>query len=83
MESFFKVKVKVAQSCPTPWDTMNYGLPGSSVHGILQAKTLEGIAIPLSRGSSQPRDGTGVSCIAGRFLTLWITREGPKYILHY
>jgi len=44
--------------------------PGSSVHGILQARILECIAIPFFRGSSQPRDQTQVSCIAGRFFTL-------------
>ena len=40
------------------------------VHGILQARNLEWIAIPFSRGSSRPRDGTQVSCIAGRFFTV-------------
>ena len=44
---------------------------GSSVHGLLQARILECIAIPFSRGSSRPRDGTQVSCIAGRFFTVW------------
>ena len=48
----------------------NY-LPGSSVHGTLQARILEWVAIPFSRGSSQPRDGTWVSCTAGRFFTDW------------
>ena len=48
-------------------------LPGSSVHGILQARTLEGVAIPFSRGSSRPGDQTWVSCMAGRFLTVWAT----------
>ena len=47
---------------------MNYSPPGSSVHGILQARILEWVAVPFSRGSSQPRDQTLVSCIAGRFL---------------
>jgi len=42
---------------------------GSSVHRILQARILEWVAMPSSRGSSQPRDQTGVSCIAGRFFT--------------
>ena len=42
-----------------------YSLPGSSVHGILQARILEWVAMPSSRGSSQPRDGTQVSCVAG------------------
>ena len=67
------VKVKVAQLCLTLCDPMDCSLPGSSVHGILQARILERIAVPFSRGSSQPRDGTQVtlvvSCIAGRFFT--------------
>ena len=46
---------------------------GSSVHGILQARVLERVAIPFSRGSSQPRDWTLISCIAGRFFTVWVT----------
>ena len=47
----------------------------SSVHGILQARILDWVAIPFSRGSSWPRDRTHVSCIAGRFFTIWATRE--------
>ena len=50
-------------------------LPGSSVHGIFQARILEWVAISFSRGSSRPRDGTQVSRIAGRCFTLWATRE--------
>ena len=50
-------------------DAMDCSPPGSSVHGILQARILEWVAIPFSRGSSQPRDRTHVSCIAGRFFT--------------
>ena len=46
-----------------------------TVHGILQARILEWAAFPFSRGSSQPRDQTQVSCIAGRFSTSWATRE--------
>ena len=49
--------------------------PDSSVHGIFQARILEWLAIPFSRGSSQSRDRTQVSCIAGRFLTIWATKE--------
>ena len=60
--------VKVAQSCPTLCDCMDY-----TVHGILQARILEWLAFPFSRGSSQPRDQTQVSRIAGRFLTSWTT----------
>ena len=58
-----KVKVKVAQSCPTLCDSMDL------VHRILQARILEWVAFPFSRGSSQPRDQTQVSCTAGRFFT--------------
>ena len=54
----------VTQSCPTLFDPVDCGLPGSSVHGILQAQILEWVAIPFSRGSSRPRDGTHVSCIS-------------------
>ena len=50
-------------------------LPGSSVHGILQARILEWVAIRFSRGISWPRDWTWVSWIAGRFFTIWATRE--------
>ena len=50
-----------------------------TVHGIVQARILEWVAIPFSRGSSQPRDRTQVSCIAGRFFTSWATREDEEY----
>ena len=50
----------------------------SHVPGILQARVLEWVAVPFPRGSSQPRDWTHVSHIAGRFLTSWATREGLK-----
>ena len=56
-------------------DPMDYSLPGFSVHRILQARILEWVAISFSRGSSQPRNQTWVSCIAGRFFTDWATRE--------
>ena len=58
------VCVLAAQLCPTLCDPMDCSLPGSFVHGILQARILEWIAIPFSRGSSQPRDQTLVSGIA-------------------
>ena len=57
------------KSCLTLCDPMDYNLPGSSVHGILQARILEWVAISSSRGSSWPRDRTWVSCIAGGFPT--------------
>ena len=50
------VKPKVVQLCPALFDPMDCSLPGSSVHGILQARIAEGVVIPFSRGSSQPRD---------------------------
>ena len=61
---------EVAQSCPTLCNPMDCSLPGSSVHGIFQARILEWVAISFSRGSSQPRDQTPVSCIAGRRFTI-------------
>ena len=54
---------KLPQSCLTLCDTMDCSLPGSSVHRILQARILEWVALPSSKGSSQPRDGTCISCI--------------------
>ena len=73
--SSLKVKKKVAQSCPTLCNSMDCSLPGSFVHGILQSRILEWVAMSSSRGSSWPRDQTWVSCIAGRFFTIWATRE--------
>ena len=66
---------EVAQSYPTLCDPMDCSLPGFSVHGILQARILEWVTISFSRGSSQPRDRTQVSCIGGRRFNLWATRE--------
>ena len=57
------------------YDPMDYSLPVSSVQGILQARILESLAILFARGSSQPRDWTQVSCIAGGFFTNWATRK--------
>ena len=70
----FPFPVLVSQLCPL-CDPMDCSLLGSSVHGILQLRILEWVAIPFSKGSSQPRDQTQVSCIAGRFFTVWATRE--------
>ena len=61
---YVKVKVKVAQSCLTLCDPRDY-----RVHGILQARILEWVTVPFSRGPSQPRDGARVSHIAGGFFT--------------
>ena len=73
-----EVKVLVAQSCLTLCNPMDYNPPGSSVHGILQARILGWVAIPFSRGSSQPRDWTQVSQIAGKFFTIWATWEAQR-----
>ena len=62
-----------AQSCLTLYDPMDCSPSGSSVHGILQERILEWVAIPFSSGSSWLRDRTWVSCIAGRFFTVWAT----------
>ena len=60
----------------TRWGPMDYTVHG--IHGILQARILEWVAFPFSRGSSQPRDGTQVSCIAGGFFTIWATGKPKK-----
>ena len=67
----------VTQLCPTLWDPMDHSPPDSSVHGILLARISEWVAMPSSRGSSQLRDWTQVSCAAGGFFTSWATREAP------
>ena len=54
----------VVQSCPTLYDTMDCSPPGSSVRGILQARILEWVAMPSSRGSSRPRDQTCISYVS-------------------
>ena len=69
------VCVLVAQSCPTLCDPLDCSPPGPSVHGILQARMLESVAIPFSRRSSQPRDQTLISGILGGFFTIWAIRE--------
>ena len=68
--NYMKVKVLVAQPCPTLCDFLDCSPPGSSVHGIFQARILEWVAIFFSMGSSWPRDGIWVSHIAGRFFLL-------------
>ena len=69
------LKVLVAQSCPTLCYPMVCGPTRSSIHGILQGRILANVALPFSGGSSQPRDWTQVSSIAGRFFTVRATRE--------
>ena len=67
----------VAQSCLTLYDPMDCSLPYSSVHGILQARMLEWVALSFCRESSRPRDQTLVSFTASKFFTVWVTREAP------
>ena len=65
----------VAQLCPTLCDPMDCNPPGSTVHGIFQARILEWVSISSSRGSSPPRDRTCISCIACGFFTIWAIRD--------
>ena len=67
-------EVKVAQLCLTLGDPMDY-----TVHGILQARILESVAFPFSRGSSQPRDRIQLSQVAGGFFTIWAAKEAQEY----
>ena len=67
-KSWRKKESEVAQSCLTLCDLVDCSLPGSSVHGILQARVLERVAISFSRGSSQPRDWTQVSALQANAL---------------
>ena len=75
------LKVKVAPLCLTLCGPMDCSLPGSSVHGIFQARILEWVAIPSSRRSCQPRDWTQASHTGGGFLTVWATREALKALV--
>ena len=76
--SFLISSVLVAQLSLILCDPIDCSMLGSSVHGILQARIMEWIAIPFSRGSFLPRDWTQVSSIAGGFFTIWATREAPS-----
>ena len=71
---------ELAQLCLTLCNSMDCSLSGSSVHWIFQERVLEWGAISFSRGSSQPRDRTWVSCIAGRHFTVWATREASACV---
>ena len=73
-----RISSAVSQSCLILCDPMDCSPLGSSVHGILQARILEWIAIPFSRVFAWPRDQTLVFCTAGRFFTGWVTREAPS-----
>ena len=72
---------KSLQSCPTLCDPMDSSPPGSSAHGISQARILEWVAISFSRGSSWPRDRTCISCIGEQALYSWAAREQGKHRL--
>ena len=67
----------VTQSCPTLCNPMDCTPPAFSVHGIIQARILEWVAISSYRESCQPREQTQFSCIAGKFFTIWATGEAP------
>ena len=79
--SYNESESEVSQLCPTLWDITNCNLPGSSIHGTFQARVLVWVVISFSRGSSQPRDRTWVSCVAGRCFTIWVTR-GARVIIN-
>ena len=68
-----------AQLCPTLCNPRDCSLPGSSIHGIFQARILQWVAVPFSTGSSQPRDWTQVSHIADWFFTVWTTSKAPNF----
>ena len=76
----WEVKVLVARSYPILCDSMDCSPPGSSVHGILQARILKWVAMLFSRGSSWPRDRTQVSHLAGRLFTIWATPEAHCFL---
>ena len=67
----------------TPWTVAYQAVRSLSVHGIFQARVLEWVAISFSRGSSQPRDQTRVSCTAGRRFTIWATVKSIYYLFNY
>ena len=79
-----KVKVLVTQSCPTLCDPMDCSPPGSSVHGILQARIPQWVSISFSEGSSHPRDRSHISCVSciGRWIlyhcTTWLHFYSPQ-----
>ena len=77
---------KSLQLCPTLCDPVDYSPSGSSVHGILQARILEWVAMPSCRGSSRPRDRTHVShvsCIGRRGLYHWLCQGSPIFTAYF
>ena len=84
-KDFLKVKMLVTQWCSTLYDPMDYSPWESSVHGILQARMQEWVAVPFSRGSSRPSEWTLVSCTEGKFFTIWATKKwtvSTSYLLY-
>ena len=77
------VSVLATQSCLILCNPMDYSLPGSFVHGILQTRILEWVTIPFSRGSSRSRDRTQVLHIAGRFFIIWATKKAQDCSIYY
>ena len=73
-----EVKVLVAQLCPTLCDPVVCSPLSSSVHGILQARILEWVAISFYRASFWPREWTQITCTSGKFFTVWAIREAPR-----
>ena len=69
-----------AQSCPTLWNPMVCNPPVSFVHGIFQARMLEGVTISFSKGSSWPRDRTHVSCIGRQIVYHLSHQRRPMYV---
>ena len=72
-----------AQSCPTLYNPMDCSPPGSSVHEIFQARILEWVAVSFSRGSSQPKDQTWVSCTAGSSLLTELKGKPKGYTIFF
>ena len=70
-----QMNLLVAQMCQTLWDPVDCSPPSFSVHGIFQARIMKWVAIPFSKESSWPRNRTQASCTAGKFFTIWATRE--------
>ena len=83
-QGFLQLKLKLKSlSCVRLCDTMDCSLPGSSIHGIFQARVLQWVAIYFSRESSWPRDWTWFSHIAERRFTIWATREAYYVYLNF
>ena len=76
-------KTLVTQLCPALCSPMDCRLLGSSVHGIHHASILEWVAIYFSRESSRPKDGTWVSCVAGRLFSIWVTKVDFSFLFFF